>query len=203
MILMGLSIFCSDSFAEKGFSIEGGMIYDHPANSSGNRPYNAMKGGFGFTGNIGYDMFERVGLELGVTHTTHAFEIGVQNGVVLEDNAEKTTFFLKARYTALKREKFEIVPAAGIGFFDITGLQLHQQITVNNDFSGLGVTGSIDFRYYITPGLAASFYLGGNIVNYTRFEIDGFKSSFGRSMPGGSSFNWGLMLYHHIGIPQI
>jgi hypothetical protein len=163
-----------------------------------------MKGGFGYTANFGYDFTAQAGLELGVMQTSHKYEPGVQAEVVLEDNAEKTTFFLKARAIPVKREKIELVAAAGIGFFDITGKKLDQfSNEANVDFSGLGFTGNVDFRYYITSGLAVSIYMGANLVNYSRYELFGFRTNYGRKMPSGDSFNWGLTLYHHIGIPQL
>jgi hypothetical protein len=201
---VGLPMLYSFSLAEKGFSIEGGLIYDHPAINSHDRPYDHMKGGLGFLGNVGYDIFERGGLEIGAMHSSHDYELGVINGVVLERTASKTTFFLKARGIPIKRAKFEAVIAAGIGYFDISG----QRLDATNEpydeyFSGWGFTGDLVFRYYVTGGLAACLYLGSNFVNYGRYEIYGYKADFGRRLPGGDSINWGLTLYHHIGIPEI
>jgi hypothetical protein len=203
LVLMGLSILSANSFAEKGFTIEGGLLYDQPGGGGHNRPFPAMKGGFGYTANFGYNFTNQEGFELGVMHTMHNYELGVRTNAAIEDNADKTTFFLKARVSPLKRGNFEIVTAAGIGFFDIAGKQIIQEQDTDNDFSGLGFTGNFDFRYYITSGLAVSIYLGANFVDYNRYEIFGYKKDYGMKMPGGNSINWGLTLFHHIGIPQL
>lgn len=202
MVTMGLFILATNSFAEKGFTIEGGLIYDQPGSGVRNRPYPAMKGGLGYIANFGYNFVNQAGLVFGVMHSTHNYELGVRANAVIEDNADKTTFFLKARVSPLKREKFEIVTSAGIGFFDIAGKQIIQEQEADNDFSGLGFTGNFDFRYYITNGLAVSIYLGANFVDYGRYEIFGYKTDYGKKMPGGNSINWGLTLFHQIGIPQ-
>jgi hypothetical protein len=197
-----LLIFNSGSKARKGFTIEGGLIYDHPASHS--RPYTNMKGGFGFTGNLGFDFLDWAGFELGVIHSSHKYELGVHSGAVLEESADKTTFFLKARAIPFRRGKFEFIAAAGVGFFDLAGKRLDiAGDQFDEDFSGLGFTGNFDFRYNITDGLAASLYLGSNFINYSRYEILGYKADFGRKLPSGNSINWGLTLYHYIGIPQI
>jgi hypothetical protein len=202
--IMGLSLTYSNPMAEKGFSIEGGLIYDRPSINSHDRPYNHMKGGIGFIGNVGYDFFERGGLEIGAMHSTHDYELGIKNGVVLEETAPKTTFFMKARGTPFKRGKFEAVIAAGIGYFDISGRRLDIAGEPYDEyFSGFGFTGDLDLRYHITGGLAACLYLGSNFVNYSHYEIFGYKANFGERLPGGDSINWGLTLYHHIGIPQL
>ena len=189
--------------AQKGFFIEGGMIYDRPANNPHDRPYAKMKGGLGYTGDLGYDFFDRAGLEFGVMHTAHNYELGVHDEAVLEETADKSTFFLKARAIPFRHGQFEIVAAAGIGFFDISGRRLYAGEPFDEDFSGLGFTGNLDFRYHITGGLAVSLYLGSNLVDYSRYELSGYKANFGQGLPGGDSINWGLILYHHIGIPQI
>jgi hypothetical protein len=209
LAFIGLFILSSSSLAQKGFSIEGGLLYDLPAGPH-NRPYPQMKGGVGFTANFGYDFFERAGILMGVLHSSHVYQLGIRNGVILEQSADRTTFFLKARALPLKRDKFEIVVAAGIGFFDITGSRVLQPNEVSDeffgfedDFSGLGFIGNFDFRYYITKGLAVSIYLGGDVVNYSRYELLGIRTNYGRKLPGGDSFNWGLTLYHHIGVPNL
>jgi RNase P/RNase MRP subunit p29 len=204
LAFLGLSILSSSSLAKKGFSIEGGLIFDRPARTSHDRPYANMKGGLGFIGNVGYDLFERGGLEIGAMHSSHHYELGIRSGVVLEETATKTAFFVKARAIPLQKGKFEIATAAGIGYFDISGKRLDSiGNALDEYFSGIGFTGNIDTRYHITDALAASFYLGLNLVNYSRYEIFGYKADFGRPLPGGDSINWGLTLYHHIGIPQL
>jgi hypothetical protein len=204
LFISGVFSIYSNSPAEKGFSIEGGLIYDRPAINSHDRPYAHMKGGIGFIGNVGYDFFERGGLEMGGMRSSHDYELGVRNGVVLEETAPKTVFFLKARGTPFKRGKFEAVLAAGIGYFDISGQRLDALgVPYDEYFSGWGFTGDIDLRYSITGGLAACIYLGSNIVNYSNYEIFGQKADFHQRLPGGHSVNWGLTLYHHIGIPQL
>ncbi len=189
--------------AKKGFSIEGGMIFDFPSHSAHNSHYSHIKYGPGLISNFGYNLFDWGGVEVGVMYTSHGYELGVQNGVVLERTANKTTFFLKARGVPFKREKIELVATAGIGFFDISGARLIQDVEFEEDFSGLGFTGNLEFRYNFSTGLGAGFVVGTNIVNYSRYELLGLRTNFGGKLPGGDSIYWGITLYHHIGIPQI
>jgi hypothetical protein len=204
LILIGCSIICSGAIARTGFSIEGGLLYDRPASGAHDRPYANMKSGIGFTINLGYDIWDRVGLELGAMHTAHEYELGIRaGGAIIEENADKTTFFLKARAIPFRYKKFETVIAAGAGFFDISGKRLRGGSEVDEDFSGPGFTGNLDFRYNVSEGLAISLYLGANFVNYKRYEIFGYKSNFEGGMPGGDSINWGLTIYHSIGMPQL
>lgn len=203
-LIASLAILFSPSFvfADKGFSIEAGLLFDRPASGT-NKPYPEMTSGFGYMGNIGYDFFERGGLELGVLHTTHDYVLDVIGGAVEEESAVKTTIFLKARGIPYQRDKFEIIVAAGLGFFDLSGKKLIQGNSTDEDLSGLGFTGNLDFRYNITTGLAVSLYLGGNLVNYNRYELLGIKTAYPGKLPGGDSFNWGLTVFHRIGIPQL
>ncbi len=204
LTLVGLSIICSGALARPGFSIEGGLIYDRPASGTHNRPYTNMKGGIGYTVNLGYDIWNWGGLELGAMHTNHDFDLGTRaGGAIIEENAGKTAFFLKARGIPFRYKKLETVIAAGAGFFDISGKRLAGENEVDDDFSGLGFTGNLDFRYNVSDGLAISLYLGANFVNYSRYEIFGYKANYIGRMPGGDSINWGLTVYHHIGIPQL
>lgn len=198
----GIFLSVKPSQAERGFTIEGGLIYDRPSGSS-NKPFIGMESGLGYTANIGFDIFERGGLELGVLRTSHAYELDVVGGAVREDDAVKTTFYLKARGVPYKYEKFELVAGVGVGFFDIAGKRIIQENDVDENFSGFGVLTNLNFRYHVTGGLALSFYLGANFVNYDRYELFGFKTDYGRKLPGGDSINWGLTLFHRIGIPQI
>ena len=115
--------FAGDAIAQKGFSIEGGLIYDRPT-GSGAKPFTAIKSGLGYMGNIGYDFVDRAGLELGVLHSSHDYELAVINNAVSEESADKTTIFLKARGIPYRREKYDLVIAAGIGYFDISGKKL-------------------------------------------------------------------------------
>jgi hypothetical protein len=188
--------------AEKGFSIEAGLLFDRPSGAQ-SKPYTGMSSGFGYMGNIGYDFFERGGLELGVMHTTHDYDINEISGAVTQESADKTTIFLKARGIPYQHEKFEIIVAAGLGFFDLSGMKIIQDNSTDEDYSGLGFTGNLDFRYNITEGLAVSLYLGGNLVNYNRYELLGIKTTYPGKLPGGDSFNWGLTIFHRIGIPQL
>jgi hypothetical protein len=201
--LLSLAALFSPSFvlAEKGFSIEGGLMYDRPIAKADRRPYTNLQGGLGYTANLGYDFFDRGGVELGVMYSTHAYDFDVVGSAIKEDDASKTTIFFKLRGILYKGERFEIITAAGVGFFDITGKRIIQENIVDEDFSGPGFTGNIDFRYYASPGLAITFYFGANLVDYNRYELFNSKSTYPGKMPSGNSLNWGLTFFHRIGIP--
>jgi hypothetical protein len=96
-----------------------------------------------------------------------------------------------------------LIMAAGIGYFDISGQKIIQGIQSDIDFSGVGLVTDFKFRYHINDGLAISFYIGANVVNYNRYEVFGSKTDYGGKLPGGNSINWGVTIFHRIGIPQI
>jgi hypothetical protein len=202
LILLLISLAAKNSAAQRGFTIEAGLIYDHPSGLH-NKPYPAMKSGLGYTGILGYDFIDRAGLDLGVMKTSHNYELSVIHGAVTEDNADKTTIFLKAHGIPFRHDKFDLVIAAGIGYFDISGQKMILGNPSDIDFSGVGLVTDLKFRYNISDGLALSFYIGANFVNYNRYEIFGYKADYGGKLPGGNSLNWGFTVFHRIGIPQI
>jgi len=162
-----------------------------------------MEGGFGYIANFAYDFFERGGLEFGVMHTTHDYELEVVNNAVIRASADKTTIFLKARAYPLIKGKSEIIISLGTGLFDISGPRIIGNSELSDDFSGIGITAGLDYRYNITSGLALSAYLGLNLVNYDRYEILGYKTDYPDKMPDGNSLCWGITIFHRIGIPQL
>ena len=189
------------SSAERGFSIEGGLLYDNPLNGS-HKPYKDMDGGFGYTGNIAYDFFNWGGIELGVIHSSHNYTLAIVNNAIREANASKTLFYLKARGYLLRRGKSEIILGLGGGFADISGYSVLEQYEISDDFSGSGFISTLDYRYNISPGLALSAYLGLNLADYTRYELMGSKTDYPGKMPDGNSLIWGITVFHRIGIPQ-
>ena len=202
LLLCVLFGMCPRVNAERGFSIEGGLLYDKPLGGT-QKPYHDIQGGFGYIANFAYDFFEWGGLEFGVMHTSHEFELAVVNNAVNQGNASKTTLFLKARACPLRIGKSELIVGLGAGLFEISGTTIVDNFEVSDDFSGLGFLTSLDYRYKISPGLELSAHLGMNFVNYNRYEINGYKSDYPGSMPDGKSLCWGITVFHRIGIPQI
>lgn len=204
MILLAelLTYFSPLAFAEKGFSIEGGLIYDRPIDDKSDRAFSDLRPGFGYTGNLGYDFFDKFGLEIGVMHTRHDYDLAVTGGGIIEEVAGRTIFFLKARVMPLRISKSEFVLAAGPGFFDISGLRQVQGSDADAGFSGWGMVSNANYRYHINDGLALGFFLGINLVKYNRFELIGFETPYNGPLPKGNSISWGFTIFHRIGIPQ-
>jgi hypothetical protein len=187
---------------QNGFSIRGGLLYDKPVQ----KVYQDMESGIGYVGSIGYDIIDRLGLEIGVLHSTHDYRFAMEGNSILEEEAEKNTIFFKVRGIPWKIAKAEIVLAAGPALFDISGLrrvELVQAFDIEEDFSGWGVVTSLDFRYHVSPGLAVTFYLSGNFVNYDKYTQFRSKAIFPGKLPGGDSISWGVTIFHRIGNPTL
>ena len=196
------------SYAQKGFSIEAGLLHDQPTNDSHDRPYHNMHGGFGYIGNFGYDFFERLGLEIGVMHTGHDYDLATIGNEIRGATADKTTFFVKVRGVAFKLKKLELVTAWGAGYFDLSGQHYYEvsgvTFVADESFSGWGLTGNVNLRYNFSPGLAVGFYAGVNSVNYHKYTITAYPPiPFSGRLPGGDSINLGITVFHRIGIPQL
>ena len=202
-------VFCvvfmayAEAFSQKGFSIELGLLYDKPQGSSNSRPYAGMEPGFGYTANLAYDFFDWGGLELGVMHTSHTYRLAVIGGSVNEDDADKTTFFIRARVCPYKRGKIEVITSGGFGLFDIEGKHYIQPNLIDDDFSGPGYLVNFSLRYHITEGLTLAGFFGANFVDYNRYEMFGYKADYSGDMPSGDSICWGITIFHRIGIPQL
>ena len=184
-----------------GFSIRGGLLYDRPVEGV----YSDMASGIGYMGSFGFDFTDRLGLEIGVMHSTHDYDFAVEGNAVLEEEAEKNTIFIKARAIPWMIEKAEIVIAAGPALFDISGLRRSEKgliLDVDEDFSGWGIVASLDFRYHVSPGLAVTFYLSGNFVNYDKYSQFRREVSYPAILPRqGNSLSLGLTIFHRIGKP--
>lgn len=190
------------AYSRSGFSIRGGLLYDRPVD----KIFSEMEPGIGYIGSFGYDFIDRIGLEIGVSHSTHDYYFALEGNAILEEEAEKNTFFLKARAVPWKIKKAELVIAAGPALFDISGLRRSPgdpMIDVEEDFSGWGIVAGLDFRYHVSPGLALTFYLSGNFVNYDKY------SQFEREVPnpgnltrGGDAVSWAVTVFHRIGKPK-
>lgn len=166
-----------------------------------------MEPGIGYIGSFGYDFIERFGLEIGVTHSTHDYDFALEGNVALEEEAEKNTIFFKARAIPWKIKKAELVIAAGPALFDISGLRRFAgdpMIDVEEDFSGWGIVAGLDFRYHVSPGLALTFYLSGNFVNYDKYSRFRREVPYPGSLPrGGDSVSWAVTVFHRIGNPKL
>ena len=158
-------------------------------------------------GSFGYDFIERIGLEIGVMHSTHDYDFAIEGNVVLEEEAEKNTIFFKARAIPWKIKRAELVIAAGPALFDISGLRRSENssiLDVEEDFSGWGIVAGVDFRYHVSPGLAVTFYLSGNFVNYDKYSQFRREVSYPGNLPrGGDSVSWAVTVFHRIGKPKL
>jgi hypothetical protein len=199
---MAIFSFVPMAVAQKGFSIEGGLVYDRPIDSDSRRAFDDLRSGFGYTGNLGYDFFDRFGLEVGVMHTRHDYDLSSSGGRVLEEVAGRTAFFLKVRGVPLRIAKSELVLEAGPGFFDINGLRQVPGGDAEASYSGWGFVSNASYRYHINEGLAVALLFGANIVKYSRFNLLGFETPVQGEYPRGNSLSWGLTVFHRIGIPQ-
>ncbi len=184
-----------------GFSIRGGLLFDRPVEEV----YSKMEPGIGYMGSFGFDFTDRFGLEIGVLHTTHDYDFAVEGNSLLEEEAEKNTIFFKARAIPWMIEKAELVISAGPALFDISGLRRSENgpiLDVDEDFSGWGIVAGLDFRYHVSPGLAVTFYLSGNFVNYDKYSQFRREAPYPGNLPrGGDSLSWAVTIFHRIGKP--
>jgi hypothetical protein len=166
-----------------------------------------MEPGIGYVGSLGYDFIDRLGLEIGVMHSTHDYDFAIEANAVLEEEAEKNAIFFKMRAIPWKIHKAELVIAAGPALFDISGLRRLENgmtIDVEEGFSGWGLAANLDFRYLVTPGLAVTLFLAGNFVNYDEYSRFRREVSYPGYLPdGGDSVSWGVTIFHRIGKPKI
>lgn len=190
------------AYGRSGFSIRGGLLYDRPVE----KVYSEMESGIGYIGSFGYDFIERIGLEIGVMHSTHDYDFALEGNAILEGEAEKNTIFLKARVVPWKIKKAELVIAAGPALLDVSGLRRSvgdPMIDVDEDFSGWGIVAGLDFRYHVSPGLAVTFYLSGNFINYDKYSQFRREAPYPGNLPrGGNSLSLGLTIFHRIGKPK-
>ena len=198
------SAFClvPNAMAEKGFSIEGGLIYDRPIDDDDERAFSHLRPGFGYVANLGYDLFDNLGFELGVMHSRHDYDFSSSGGGILEEVAGRTAFFLKLRGIPLRISNSELVLAAGPAYFDISGKMLVQDNDASAGFSGWGFVSNAGYRYHLNEGLAVGLFLGINLVRYDGFDLLGYNTGYQGALPKGNSICWGLTIFHRIGIPQ-
>lgn len=190
------------SMAQKGFFFHGGILMDIPSD----KPFKNMKSGVGYIGSVGYNFFDRGGLEIGVLHSTHLYDIATLGNAIYQDEAEKNNVFLKINASAFKYKRIELLAGAGVGFYDITGNILAPGDSSIADafsegFSGWGYTLNIDFRYYITENFAATFYLAGNFVKYSNTSPILESQALTKGRPGGNSVSPGITFFYRVGIP--
>ena len=202
-LLLSLIAVTQAAFGQSGFSIRGGLLFDRPVEEV----YSEMEPGIGYMGSFGYDFIERIGLEIGVMHSTHDYYFALEGNAVLEEEAEKNAIFFKARAIPWKIDKAELVIAAGPALFDISGLRRSvgdPRFDVEEDFSGWGIVAGLDFRYHVSPGLAVTFYLSGNFVNYDKYSQFRREVPYPGSLPrGGDSVSWAVTVFHRIGKPKL
>ncbi len=202
-VLMFTTVLVQPVLAQSGFSIRGGLLYDRPVD----KIYSEMEPGIGYVGSFGYDFIDRLGLEIGVMHSTHDYDFAIEGNAVLEEEAEKNTIFFKVRAIPWKIKKAELVIAVGPALFDISGLRRSENgttIDLEEGFSGWGLAANFDFRYHVSPGLAVTFFLAGNFVNYDKYSLFRREASYPDYLPnGGNSVSWGVTIFHRIGNPKI
>ena len=190
-------------YAEKGFSIRGGLLHDSPSTDV----FREMESGIGYIGSFGFDFIDRAGLELGVLHSTHDYIFDIVAGAVREREADKTTFFIKARAIPYRIGQAEFVLGIGPAFFDITGSKLRTiesgTFELEEGFSGWGLVTSVDLRYFVSDGLALTFYISGNFAKYRNFSISSADADYPGDFPRGDSVSWGLTVFHRIGMPKL
>lgn len=188
------------AYAQPGFSIQGGLLHDTPAQDT----YERMEAGIGYVGNFGFDLYERLGLEIGVLHSTHDYLFVIEANAIREKDAEKNTIFFKVRAIPYKIGKAEFVLAAGPALFDISGVRrFENRYDLEDGFSGWGAVLSFDMRYFVSQGLALTFYLSGNFVKYDQYTVNSIDFAYPGDLPGGDSVSWGLTVFHRIGMPKL
>ena len=179
------------------------MLHDSPSTDV----FPEMESGIGYIGSFGFDFIDRLGLEIGVLHSTHDYIFDIVAGAIRVKEADKTTFFIKARGIPYRLGVAEIVLGIGPALFDITGDKLYRENNITYEFenglSGWGVVSSLDLRYFVSEGLSLTFYLSGNFVKYSKFSVNSIDASYGGDLPRGDSVSWGLTVFHRIGMPKI
>jgi hypothetical protein len=183
--------------AQKGLTIRGGFLHDSP----GTEVFEDMKPGVGYIGSLGYDIFNKLGGDLGVMHSTHEFRAGLVGYSVLSDKAEKTAIFIRARYSPLVTEKYQIQLGAGPAFYSIAGDVAIPGIGLpyEEGFSGWGYTAGVDLMHFATENLAITFYLSANIVKFNKQTFNSSTLREPTRLPRGDSISWGLTLFYKIG----
>lgn len=193
-----------NAFAQPGFSIQAGLLYDKPRQEA----FQKMEAGIGYVGNFGFDFYERAGIELGVMHSTHSYIFMIEQGAVRERDAESNTIFFKARAIPLRIGKTDVVFAAGPAFFDISGPRRIVDSSSGNiyemeaGYSGWGGVANLDLRFSVTKGLALTLYLSANYVRYNKYSINSLDTGYPGGLPRGDSLSWGLTVFHRIGMPK-
>lgn len=202
-ILLSLTAFGDLEAKPPGFSIRLGLLHDTPTK----KIFTNMEAGVGYIGTIGFDFHERIGLEAGVLHSTHGYDLAIEAGAIREEQAERNAIMIKARGTALRIGRTDVILAVGPAHFDITGIRRFvngsNYIDLEENFSGWGLTMNLDLRYHVTEGLAVTLYFSGNFVRYGKYSLNSRDTAYQDEMPRGDSFAWGLTLFHRIGMPKI
>jgi hypothetical protein len=183
--------------AKKGLSLRGGFLRDTPRQDV----FEDMESGVGYIAGIGYEFFEFAGADLGVMHSTHEFRLGVRGNAVVNDKAEKTALFIRARFLPLKTAQNEIELGAGPAFYSITGNTETAVLPFPGEegFSGWGYTIGLDLRHFATDNLAVSFYFSANMVKYNKQTLNTRDVEPPTRLPRGDSYCWGLNLFYRIG----
>jgi len=206
LYVMALSFnpIVKNAIAIPGFSIQGGLIYDKPSQQA----FREMEAGIGYMGSLGFDFSEKLGVELGVTHSTHNFIYSREGNAIRERDAEKNTLFIKAHAIPYRIGKANLVIAAGPAFFDISGpIRIVDSSSGNiyemeAGFSGWGAVVSMDFRLFVTGGLTLTLYLSANYVRYNKYSLNSLDTGYPGGLPRGDSISWGLTIFHRIGMPK-
>lgn len=201
---LSIAAYSADiSFGKTGFIIRGGLLSDSPSNEV----FQDMQPGIGYVAGFGYDFFPGIGLDIGVLNSTHEYRIGVTGNAVRNNNAEKTSFFIRAHYSPLKSGDYEILLGAGPSYYSINGVlrYYYDEVNYNNydkSYNGWGFTAGADFMYYATENFAFTFYVMANIVKYSQQSVNPFNPDDRIEVPRGDSMGLGFTLFYRIGKPQ-
>lgn len=184
------------AIAEKGLSIRGGFLRDSPQQEV----FDDMEAGVGYIASLGYEVFEKVGVDLGVMHSTHEFRLGLRGNAIVNEKAEKTAIFVRGRFLPLKTERYEIELGAGPAFYSITGNTEAPEFLFPGEegFSGWGYTAGLDLKHFATENLAITFYISANIVKYNDQTFNSGPVKPPTRLPRGDSISWGLTLFYRI-----
>jgi hypothetical protein len=199
-MLMIVAFSSGDLLAEKGFSIRGGLYFD----AVSQEVFDEIETRVGFQGKFGLNPYDRLGRELGVITSNHTYRLGTTGQFRDEDVAEKTAVFLKFRGVPYRYQKVEIVLGAGPAYYSISGnKRYYEQVfsQIPEEYSGIGMTSSLDVRYYITDNLAVSGFIIGNIVKYTKKSQFSIHVENPSNLSRGDSIGWGLNMFYWIGMP--
>jgi hypothetical protein len=201
---LSIAVYSADiSYGKTGFFIRGGLLNDSPRKEV----FQDMESGIGYMAGLGYDFFPRIGLDIGVLNSTHEYRVGVSGNAVRNDNAEKTSFFIRAHYSPLKSGEYEILLGGGPSYYSINGTLRYYYDEENyyiydKSYNGWGLTAGVDLMYYATENLAITFFALANFIEYSQQSVNPINPDDRIEVPRGDSMGLGIALFYRIGKPQ-